>query len=277
MSGIWRCGRFGLSLDAPLVMGILNVTPDSFSDGGAHDDTPSAIAHAESMLAQGAGIIDVGGESTRPGSDEVTPAEEERRVLPVVRELAARGVVVSVDTRHVGVAESCVEAGASIINDVSGFRDPVMVSLAARCDAGLVVMHMAGEPRNMQQSPHYDDVVAEVADYLERRCVELESAGVARDRIVIDPGIGFGKTLQHNLALLRAGAHLSAVGRPVLIGASRKRMIGEMTGEELPSNRLGGSVAVALCSARRGAAVVRVHDVAATVQALSVQSAIDAG
>lgn len=277
MSRPWRCGRFELPLDPPLVMGILNVTPDSFSDGGAHDDPRSALAHAESMLAQGARIIDVGGESTRPGSDEVTPAEEEARVLPVVHELAARGVVVSVDTRHVRVAESCVEAGASIINDVSGFRDPEMAALAARCDAGLVVMHMAGEPGNMQQNPEYGDVVAEVADYLERRCVELEFAGVAGERIVIDPGIGFGKTLEHNLALLRSGAHLSGTGRPVLIGASRKRMIGEITGEEHPANRLGGSVAVALCSARRGAAVLRVHDVAATVQALAVQSAIDAG
>lgn len=277
MTGVWRCGGFELPLDPPLVMGILNVTPDSFSDGGTHADPESALAHAESMIAEGARIIDVGGESTRPGSDEVTPAEEEARVLPVVRELAKRGVVVSVDTRHVRVAEACVEAGASIINDVSGFRDPEMVALAARCDAGLVVMHMAGEPRSMQQNPEYGDVVAEVAGYLEGRCLELESAGVARERIVVDPGIGFGKTLDHNLALLRSGAALSPTGRPVLIGASRKRMIGEITGEERPANRLGGSVAVALCSARRGAAVVRVHDVAATVQALSVQSAIEVG
>ncbi len=272
---MWRCGRFELRLDRPLVMGILNVTPDSFSDGGEHDDPADAVAWGERLVAEGAAIIDVGGESTRPGSAEVTTIAEIARVRPVIQRLAAEDVPVSVDTRHAEVAASCVEVGASIINDVSGFRDPAMVELAASCDAGCIIMHMLGDPETMQAEPHYDDVVGEVGGYLLAQATTLEAAGVARERIVLDPGIGFGKTREHNLMLIAGLPRLAELGYPLLVGASRKRFIGEITGEELPRERMGGSIAAALESAHRGAAIVRVHDVRATVQALAVAEAID--
>ncbi len=272
---IWRCGRFALDLSAPLVMGVLNVTPDSFSDGGLHDDPAAAVAHGERIIAEGAAILDIGGESTRPGSEEVPEAAELARVRPMITRFASHcAVPVSIDTRHASVAEACVAAGASIINDVSGFRDPAMVQVAAKCDAGLVVMHMAGEPKTMQAEPHYDDVVVEVAGYLIAQAAVLEAAGVARERIVLDPGIGFGKTLEHNLALLKGLAQLAALGYPVLIGASRKRFIGELTGVEDPAARVAGSVTAACFAADHGAHIVRVHDVAETVQALRVAAAL---
>jgi len=277
MTQVWQCGRFSLLLNRPLVMGILNVTPDSFSDGGDHDDPAAAVAHGERLLAEGADILDIGGESTRPGSEPVAAAQELARVRPVLRRFVSEGgVPVSVDTRRADVAEACVAAGASIINDVSGFRDPAMVRLAASCDAGVCVMHMLGEPGTMQDKPRYDDVVAEVGGYLIAQAAMLEAAGVARERIAIDPGIGFGKTLEHNLALLRATDELASLGYPLLIGASRKRFIGQITGAEEPTERLGGSVATALYVAELGAAVIRVHDVGPTVQALAVLAELNA-
>jgi dihydropteroate synthase len=272
---VWRCGEFVLDLARPLVMGILNVTPDSFSDGGSYIDRDAAVTASIRMLADGADIIDVGGESTRPGAAAVTAVQEAARVTGVIAALAEQGACVSVDTRHALVASEALSAGASIVNDVSGFTDPEMVRVAAGSDAGLVVMHMRGEPRTMQEAPVYADVVAEVAEFLSRQALALERAGVARDRIAIDPGIGFGKTTEHNLELLRRLPELEALGFPVLVGASRKRFIGEITGVTEPQARLAGSVAAAFEAVRRGAAVVRVHDVAATVQALAMVRAIE--
>ena len=277
MHGVWRCGSHALPLARALVMGIVNVTPDSFSDGGANYDPCIAAASAESMLAAGADIIDVGGESTRPGAGEITPSEELARVLAVVRDAVALGAVVSIDTRHAEVASACVAAGSAIINDVSGFSDPAMVALAASCEAGLVVMHMQGDPRIMQDEPRYGDVVADVAAYLSAQAMRLEAAGVAHERIAVDPGIGFGKTTAHNLELLRRLPEIVALGYPVLVGASRKRFIGEITGVSEPRQRLAGSLAATLESVGRGAAVARVHDVAETVQALAVARAIREG
>ena len=272
---VWHCGRFQLAIDRPLVMGIVNVTPDSFSDGGRYADPTAAVAHGRAMIEEGAAIIDVGGESTRPGAESVTAAAELGRVLPVLAELARDAdVPLSIDTRHAEVARACVEAGATIINDVSGFRDAAMVELATACDAGVIVMHMLGEPGTMQDAPHYDDVVAEISGYLAAQAAALEAAGVARDRIALDPGIGFGKTAAHNLELLRRLDDVAARGYPVVAGASRKRFIGEVTGETVPARRFGGSVAAALWAVGHGAAVVRVHDVAGTVQALRVWEAI---
>lgn len=272
---VWQCGRFTLPLGRVHVMGILNVTPDSFSDGGSHLGVDAALRGARRLRAEGAGIIDVGGESTRPGSDAVSVEEELERVVPVVRALVMElDVPVSVDTRRAEVAAESVAAGASIINDVSGFRDPAMVEVAATTDAGLVVMHMLGEPKTMQREPHYDDVVAEVCAYLAEQARMLERAGVAPERIALDPGLGFGKTTAHNLELLRGLETLVALGYPVLIGASRKRFIGEVTGVDVPAERVQGSVAVASWSALLGADVVRVHDVAPTREALAMIAAI---
>lgn len=271
----WRCGRFEFALDGPLVMGIINVTPDSFSDGGDHDDPAAAVAWGERLIAEGAAILDVGGESTRPGSAELGEAEELARVRPVIARLQAEDVAISIDTRHASVAAACLEAGAAIINDVTGFRDAAMVELAAGSDAGLVVMHMLGTPDTMQQAPRYDDVVGEVGGYLLAQATVLEAAGVDRSRIAVDPGIGFGKTLEHNLALLAGLPRLVELGYPVVVGASRKRFIGEVSSESEPRARLGGSVAAALAAVRKGAAVVRVHDVGVTVQALAIDAAIE--
>lgn len=267
-----------MALDRPLVMGIVNVTPDSFSDGGRWLDPLAAVEQGRALALAGADIIDVGGESTRPGSDEVPVAEELDRVVPVVSALVNRlDIPISIDTRHPEVAEACLGQGASIVNDVSGFRDPAMVALAAAADAGLVVMHMLGEPKTMQAEPEYADVVAEVRAYLGGQAAILEDAGVGGERIALDPGIGFGKTPEHNLALLRALPELASLGYPVLVGASRKRFIGEITGEVRPDRRLAGSVAVAVWAAMHGAAVVRVHDVVETVQGLRVVRAIEGG
>ena len=273
---VWRCGAYALALDRPLVMGILNVTPDSFSDGGRYAEPLSAVERGRSLAAAGAGIIDVGGESTRPGSDAVPVPLEISRVLPVIAALVhGLDIPVSVDTRRPDVAAAALRDGASIVNDVSGFRDPAMVELAAGCDAGLVVMHMLGEPKTMQVEPHYDDVVAEVCDYLAHQAVMLEAAGVARERIALDPGIGFGKTTAHNLELLRRLPELAALGHPVVVGLSRKRFIGEVAGEVRPDRRVAGSVAGAVFSALYGGDVIRVHDVAETVQALAMITAIE--
>ena len=272
---VWRCGRFALPLGRVYVMGILNVTPDSFSDGGSHPGVDAALEGGRRLRVAGADIIDIGGESTRPGSDAVSVEEELARVVPAVRALVpALDIPLSVDTRRPEVAATSVAAGASIVNDVSGVRDPSMVEVAATTDAGLVVMHMLGEPKTMQQEPRYDDVVAEVCAYLADQAHMLEGAGVARDRIALDPGLGFGKTTEHNLELLRGLDELVALGYPVLIGASRKRFIGEITGVDVPAERLQGSVAVAGWSALLGADVVRVHDVGPTREALATLTAI---
>jgi len=249
-------------------MGILNVTPDSFSDGGEHNTLEAAIEHAEQMVSQGAHIIDVGGESTRPGSDEVAIEDELSRVVDVVRALAQRGMCVSIDTRHAQVARASVEAGASIINDVSGFRDQAMVDVAASCNAGLVVMHMKGEPKTMQADPVYDDVVAEVRDYLRDQAALLEAAGVEHDRICIDPGPGFGKTAQQTIELVRNFQEFARLGYPVMAALSRKSFIGVAYGINEPAKRDRASAAEALMACELGATVLRVHNVELTVQAV---------
>jgi len=275
---LWRCGHRALSLDRPLVMGILNATPDSFSDGGRYADPQDALEHGRALAAAGADIIDVGGESTRPGSDEVPVDVELMRVLPIVAALARElAVPVSVDTRHAEVAAACLGAGASVVNDVSGFRDPAMVEAVAASDAGVVIMHMLGEPKTMQAEPAYGDVVGEVTAYLAGQAAMLETAGIARDRIALDPGLGFGKTTGHNLELMRRLPELSSLGHPVLVGASRKRFIGEISGQDRPEMRVSGSVAAAVWAVLHGADIVRVHDVAETVQALRIVTAIGEG
>lgn len=252
----------------PVVMGILNVTPDSFSDGGQHDGFDAAVAHARAMVAAGAQIIDVGGESTRSGARAVSIEEELARTLDVVRTLAAEGICVSIDTRHADVARACVEAGAAIINDVSGFRDPAMVEVAASCDAGCVIMHMKGEPATMQDDPVYDDVVAEVKAYLADQAAMLEAAGVARERICVDPGPGFGKTASQTLELMRNFHEFSRLGYPTMCAVSRKRYIGEAYGIAEASERDAASASEALMACELGASVVRVHNVEATTAAL---------
>ncbi|MBD3297526.1 MAG: dihydropteroate synthase [candidate division Zixibacteria bacterium] len=256
-------------------MGVLNCTPDSFSDGGQFYDRDVAIDHAHQMIADGVDIIDVGGESTRPGSDPVDPDEQIERTMPVIE--AIRRVwpgPISIDTTQSSVAKAALDAGANWINDVTALRDdPQMVILAAARHTALVLMHMLGTPRTMQESPQYRDVVREVTDFLTERAAYAESQGVPKDRIVIDPGIGFGKTIDHNLELLRHCRDLANHGYRLLIGASRKSFIGKITGMPVDT-RLDGSVAVAVWSALRGASIVRVHDVAETRRALDVVGAI---
>ncbi len=266
----WRCGSYEFDERMPIIMGILNVTPDSFSDGGQHNGVQDAIDHAHRMIAEGAHIIDVGGESTRPGSDPVSPDEELSRVIDVVKALAAEGVCVSIDTRRACVARAAVEAGASIMNDVSGFRDPAMVEVACACDAGLVVMHMKGdEPATMQNDTAYDDVVADVRDYLRVRAAELEAAGIAHDRICIDPGPGFGKTPSQTLEMVRNFHEFARLGYPVMCAVSRKSYIGKAYGIDNPADRDEASAAEALMAAELGATVVRTHNVAVTAKALA--------
>ena len=265
---MWRCSAFEFDERQPVIMGVLNVTPDSFSDGGSFSSVDKAIAHAREMIAQGAHVIDVGGESTRPGSAEVTTEEECARVLDVVRALSNEGVCVSIDTRHAAVAQAAVQAGASIINDISGFRDDDMVQVAKSCDAGLVVMHMKGEPATMQNSPEYDDVVAEVRDYLRARALELEKAGISAERICVDPGPGFGKTASQTLEIVRNFHEFARLGYPVMCAVSRKSFIGASYGIEEPQARDEASAAEALMACELGATVVRTHNVSATVAAL---------
>ena len=265
----WQCASFEFDLKTPVIMGILNMTPDSFSDGGDNATFDAAIAHAELMLEQGAAIIDVGGESTRPGSAPVTSDEEWGRIAAAVAELASRGVCVSVDTRHADVAKRAVEAGAAIINDVSGFRDPAMVEVARACDAGLVVMHMLGEPATMQNDPVYDDVVAEVRDYLRDRCAELEAAGIVRERLCIDPGPGFGKTPKQTIELMRNIHEFVHLGYPVMAAPSRKSYVGYAYHIDEPKERDVASAAEALLACELGAAVVRTHNVEKTAEGLA--------
>ena len=264
----------GLFSPRPLVMGILNITPDSFSDGGRHFDPSAAIEAGHAMLQAGADILDIGGESTRPGAEPVAPEAEIARVIPVVRELA-KAAPVSIDTRHAATMQAALEAGAEIINDVTALRhDPAAVDFLARNQAPIVLMHMPGtDPRSMQAEADYTDVVLDVARFLRDRVATLEALGIARARIAIDPGIGFGKTMAHNLALIEALPILAQIGCPIMLGASRKRFIGTLSGVEQAEARLAGSLAVALAGAARGAAILRVHDVAETIQALAVWQA----
>jgi dihydropteroate synthase len=255
-------------------MGVLNVTPDSFSDGGEFLDARAAIEHGRMLADEGADLIDVGGESTRPGAASVPEEEELRRVLPVVEALVAEEIAVSIDTMKPGVARAAVSAGAVAINDVNGLRAPGMLEAAAELGAFVCIMHMLGDPRTMQQDPQYDDVVADVLDWLLERAETAIRSGVPKNRIWLDPGIGFGKTVDHNLSLLRSVATFATTGYPVLIGASRKSFIGKIADEPDAMNRLPGSLAAALYAAHKGARIVRVHDAAATVQALAIQSAI---
>ncbi len=260
----------------PIVMGVLNVTPDSFSDGGRFLSPSDAVAQAERMAAEGADIIDVGAESTRPGSDRVQPDEQIRRLRDVLPAVAALGAPVSIDTTSSEVAAFALDAGAAVINDVSaGREDPGMLPLAGRRGAAVVLMHMLGEPKTMQADPQYEDVVGEVREFLRLRLEAAVEAGVDRRRCLVDPGIGFGKRLEHNLALLGRIDALAELGVPVLVGPSRKRFIGELTGQGDPAARLGGTIAACLEAYRRGASVFRVHDVAPTVQALTVAAAIE--
>ena len=254
-------------------MGIVNVTPDSFSDGGRFLDPAAAIAHGEELAVEGADVLDVGGESTRPGAAEVGVEEELARVLPVVEALAGSGHRVSIDTSKAAVAERALAAGATIVNDVTALADPGMASVCAAAEAGLVLMHMKGTPRTMQDDPTYADVLAEVRDFLARRLTAAVEAGVSEERVWLDPGIGFGKTVAHNLELIDRLGELRELGRPVVLGASRKTFLGKLTGREV-DDRLPASLAVAVLGVARGAHVLRVHDVAATRDAIAVTEAV---
>lgn len=265
---MWRCSRFSFDTKMPILMGILNVTPDSFSDGGMHAGLEDALAHARRMVEEGARIIDVGGESTRPAAQPVDSEEELARVLDVVRALAADGVCVSIDTRHAEVARACLDAGAAIVNDVTGFSDPAMVAAVSDSDCGLVVMHMQGEPATMQDNPAYGDVVAEVRDWLGDRAHELEAAGIAHERICVDPGPGFGKTPQQTLELVRNLQEIVHLGYPVMAALSRKSYVGFAYGIDKPEERDHASAAEALMACELGASVVRTHNVSETAKVL---------
>ena len=271
------CAGRVLKLDRTRVMGIVNVTPDSFSDGGAHDSTEAAIAHALKLVEEGADILDIGGESTRPGADEVGVEEELTRVVPVIEALVARvEVPISIDTYKPEVMRAAVAAGAGMINDVYALRQPGALDAAAESGAAVVLMHMLGEPRSMQADPRYDDVVGEVHRFLAERIFACEMAGIDKRRLVVDPGFGFGKTPSHNLELLARLQRFTELGVPVLAGLSRKKTIGELTGRDVPAERVHGSVAAHVIAAQNGARIVRVHDVAATVDALKVWEAVAA-
>jgi dihydropteroate synthase len=264
----------GVALDSPAIMGIVNVTPDSFSDGGDRFDSGRAVADGLSMAEEGAAWIDVGGDSTRPGAGKVPLDEELRRVLPVVEGLAKSGVKVSIDTRHAQVMAAAADAGAALINDVAGLRGPGSLEAAARSGLPVVLMHMQGEPRSMQRAPGYDDVASDVYDFLAERVAACEAAGIERSRIAVDPGIGFGKTVAHNLELIERLALFQGLGCAVLLGASRKSFIGRLSRGEDAKARMPGSLAVALAGVARGAQVLRVHDVAETRQAITLWQAL---
>jgi dihydropteroate synthase len=266
-----QLGARTIRLDQPQVMGIVNVTPDSFSDGGAYADVDAACFAAADMAVAGAAILDVGGESTRPGAKPVWEGDEIERVKPVVERLARGGNAVSIDTRKAAVAEAALAAGAHLVNDVSALAwDERMAEAVAASGAPVVLMHAQGDPQTMQDNPRYGDVLVEVFAFLEDRIAVAEAAGIARDRIVVDPGIGFGKSVAHNLELMNGLALFHALGCPILLGASRKRMIGALSNEAPADQRLAGSIALALKAAEQGAQVIRVHDVPETVQALKV-------
>jgi dihydropteroate synthase len=270
-------GMRTLTFGQPLVMGILNVTPDSFSDGGKFLSADKAIAHALELQQQGADMIDIGGESTRPGAAPVTLEEELARVIPVIQALRKKSSIpISIDTYKAEVARQAVAAGADIINDVSAFRfDPDMVVVAARGGVPVILMHMLGKPRDMQVKPEYRDCVREIGEFFEERITSAQAAGIVREKIILDPGIGFGKRIQDNLDILRRCREFTRFGRPLLVGASRKSFIAQVPGGAgEPSNRIGGSIAAAIMAVANGASIVRVHDVAATVEALHIWRAI---
>ena len=269
------CGGRILKLDRTRVMGIVNVTPDSFSDGGEHDTTAAAIAHGLKLAGEGADVLDIGGESTRPGADEVSIDEELRRVIPVIEALATQvEVPISIDTSKPEVMRAAVQAGAGMINDVYALRREGALDEAASLNVPVVLMHMLGEPRTMQQAAEYDDVVGEVHRFLAERIFVCEMAGIDKKKIVVDPGFGFGKNRDHNLILLARLQRFTELGVPVLAGLSRKKTIGDLTGRDIPAERLFGSVAAHLIAAQNGARIVRVHDVAATLDALKVWEAV---
>ncbi len=274
---IWQCGKYKLDVShKPLVMGILNVTPDSFSDGGRYLDPKIAVEQGLRMAEEGADIIDVGGESTRPGAGAVRARDEAARVVPVIRALAARvRIPISVDTYKTEVARAALDAGASIVNDISAFRfDPTMARLIASSGAGAVLMHIKGRPRTMQRQPAYRDVVAEIDAYFAKRVDAAVGAGIAPAQLALDPGIGFGKTPRHNLSILKHLGRFLGHGRPLVVGASRKSFIGSLNGGIGPRERLPGSLAAALAAAAAGAAVLRVHDVPQTRQAINTFFAV---
>ena len=270
------CGNFYLDLSTPVVMGILNLTPDSFSDGGRFPDCDSAISHAQAMVSEGAAIIDIGGESTRPGAAPVSVQQELDRVMPVIESLVAElPVPLSVDTSKPEVMQAAISAGAGMINDVMALRqEGAIEAVRDACHVLLCLMHMQGEPRSMQQNPRYDDVVGEVRHFLLERAALCEKAGIAQSRIILDPGFGFGKTLEHNTALLKNIDLLAGDGYPLLVGISRKSMIGQLLGDVPVDQRLQGSVAAAVIAAMKGANILRVHDVRETVEALKIVEAL---
>jgi dihydropteroate synthase len=271
----WLTTRFRIDLTRPRVMGIVNVTPDSFADGGAHAGTEAAIAHCESLCEQGADILDIGGESTRPGARAPSIDEERERVLPVLRHALRLGVAVSVDTRHTATMRDALEAGADIINDVNALRgEGAEALLASYPRAGMCLMHMAGDPSTMQLAPHYADVTVEVTQFLSSRAARLQALGVMAERIVLDPGLGFGKTVAHNIQLHRHLPALLKLGFPLLVGWSRKSSLGTITGKPV-NERQAASVGAALAAAHRGARVLRVHDVGATVDALKTWQSLE--
>ncbi|MCD8565722.1 MAG: dihydropteroate synthase [Burkholderiaceae bacterium] len=277
MSTSWQCGRFEFDLKRPVLMGIINVTPDSFSDGGLHASTEAAVSHARKLIDEGAQILDIGGESTRPGAEPVPVKRELERVMPVLESLRHADVALSVDTCKPEVMRAALDARADIINDVTGFHQQASRNIIANHPScGVCVMHMQGEPRTMQSSPHYDDVVSQVSRELLSSARALQTLGVAASRIALDPGFGFGKTQVHNYTLLRHMDDLVALGYPVLVGVSRKSMIGAVTGRSI-DQRVAGSVAAALLAVNLGARIVRVHDVQATKDALAVWEAATFG
>ena len=267
------CGKFRLSLARPLIMGVVNVTPDSFSDGGNFPTAQAALAHARQLIAEGADIIDIGGESTRPGAGSVALEEERRRVLPVLEQLAGGAVPVSVDTQKPELMREAIAAGAAMINDINALQTPDALAAVAASDVAVCLMHKQGTPADMQVDPQYADVVGEVLAFLAARVKAVRGAGIASERIVIDPGFGFGKTLEHNLELLRDLGRFSSAGATLLAGISRKGMLGRITGREV-NERVYASVAAAVIAVDKGARIVRVHDVAATRDALAVWQAV---
>jgi len=272
---MFTCGKYHLDLTRPCVMGIVNVTPDSFSDGGKFAATEAAIAHGVDLVNQGAGILDIGGESTRPGATPVPLEEELRRVIPVIEGLVRSvDVPISIDTYKPEVMRAAIAAGASIVNDVFALREPGGLEVVAASNAGVCLMHSQGTPQTMQADPHYVDVVAEVLAFLQERMAAAEAHGIPRERIILDPGFGFGKRSVHNLALLRELHPLCALGQPVLVGLSRKSVLGQVTGNDIDA-RLHSSIAAAVIAAMKGAKILRVHDVKATVDALKIVSAVE--
>ncbi len=273
-SHLFLCGNYQLDLSKPRVMGIVNVTPDSFSDGGKYDTTEKAVKHGLQLVAEGADILDIGGESTRPGATPVSLQDELARVVPVIEQLSkVAGVPLSIDTYKPEVMRAAIVAGADIVNDVRALQEPGALEIVAASRAGVCLMHMQGMPQNMQADPQYEDVVQEVNDFLQQRLSAAQAAGIAAERVVLDPGFGFGKKTEHNLQLLRQLDKTMAIGRPLLVGLSRKSVLGQITGGDVYV-RLHASLAASVISAMKGARIVRVHDVKATVDALKVVAAV---